>query len=186
MTRREFLKRGMGFLLGAGAAAAGGGAVIRSLVRGNSTDTVWQIDPYVCVHCGSCANTCVLKPSAVKAVHAFDVCGYCDLCSGYLRQGARRLDTGAESQICPTGAIKRTYIEDPYFEYRVDEDLCIGCSNCARACRAFGNGSLFVQIRHDRCLSCNECACARACPAGAIKRVPRSSPYILKGGRADA
>jgi len=79
------------------------------------------------------------------------------------------------------GAIKRSYIEDPYYEYTIDETLCIGCGECVKACAAFGNGSLFLQVRHDRCLNCNQCSIARNCPSGAFKRVPADAPYLLKG-----
>ena len=78
-----------------------------------------------------------------------------------------------------TGAIERNFIEDPYYEYNIIEELCIGCAKCVEGCRVFGNGSLFLQIRHDRCMNCNECAIAVACPAEAIKRVPPDKPYIL-------
>lgn len=141
---------------------------------------VWQIDPEKCVQCGKCASACVLTPSAVKCVHSYAICGYCDLCSGYLVQNAVRLDTGAENQICPSGAIKRTFIENPYFEYTIDESRCIGCSRCVYGCASFGNGSLYLQVRHNRCKNCNQCAIAKACPAQAFQRVPRSQPYLLK------
>ena len=146
---------------------------------------MWQIDPDVCVQCGNCETECVLAPSAVKCVHAFDVCGYCDLCSGYLQQGATALNTSAESRLCPTDAIIRTYIEDPYYEYVIDEALCIACGRCVKGCSAFGNGSLFLQIRHDRCVNCNACSIARRCPSGAIRRVSADTPYLLKGERRE-
>jgi len=142
--------------------------------------TVWQIDPDVCVACGNCANYCVLAESAVKCTHAFAVCGYCELCSGYFKPDAKELDTGAENQLCPTGAIKRAYVEDPYYEYVIDEPLCNGCGKCVKGCNAFGNGSLFLQVRHDRCINCNECSIAAACPSGAFKRVAAEQPYLLK------
>jgi electron transport complex protein RnfB len=186
MSRKEFLKAGAGLALGLGIGASAAAAALKSMKAGKVTDTVWQIDPYACVRCGTCSKTCVLSPSAVKCVHAFDVCGYCDLCSGFFRQNARNLSTGAENELCPTGAIRRSYIEDPYFEYTIDEALCIGCARCVKGCSAFGNGSLFLQIRHDRCVNCNECACARNCPSGAIKRVGRASPYLLKKGKTNA
>ena len=90
------------------------------------------------------------------------------------------LDTGAENQLCPTGAIQRTFVEDPYYEYKIDEKMCIGCAKCVEGCNRFGNGSLFLQIRHDRCVNCNECAIAAACPSGAYVRVPADTPYLLK------
>ncbi len=182
MTRRKFLR------LGAGAAAGIGLAGFTGLLsrRAGPAGTVWQIDPDVCVQCGTCSTQCVLSPSAVKAVHAYDVCGYCDLCSGYLLPGARSRDTRAESRQCPTGAIRRRYIEDPYYEYIIDESLCTGCGKCVKGCSAFGNGSLFLQVRHDRCLHCNECSAARNCPSRAIQRVSARHPYLLKGKARNA
>ena len=143
--------------------------------------TVWQIDPNKCIQCGLCATACVLDESAVKCVHAHAMCGYCDLCTGYLDPKAKEINTGAENELCPTGAIKRTFVQDPYYEYTVDEGLCVGCGKCVRGCTAFGNGSLFLQVRHDRCVNCNECAIARVCPTEAFVRVSVCSPYLLKG-----
>lgn len=137
-------------------------------------DTVWQIDPSRCMQCGRCATDCVLGPSAVKCVHHYEQCGYCDLCSGYFIQDAKSLDTGAENQLCPVGAIRRRFVEDPYFEYRIDEELCVGCGRCVQACAAFGNGSLVLQVRHALCVNCNDCAIARSCPADAFRRVART------------
>ena len=147
----------------------------------SSEEKVWQLDPNICIQCEKCSANCVLPLSAVKCVHSYSMCGYCDLCSGYLEPGAKSRDTGAENQLCPTGAIKRTYIEDPYFEYIIDEKLCIGCGKCVKGCGSFGNGSLYLQVRHDRCLNCNECSIARSCPSQAYRRVPASTPYILRG-----
>ena len=65
----------------------------------------------------------------------------------------------------------RTYVEDPYFEYKIDEEKCIGCGKCVKGCLSFGNGSLFLQVRRDLCKNCNECRIAKACPADAFVRV---------------
>ncbi|MDR2970911.1 MAG: ferredoxin, partial [Bacteroidales bacterium] len=108
------------------------------------------------------------------------VCGYCDLCGGYYRTNAKELNTAAENLVCPTGAIQRKFVEEPYFEYSINEDLCNGCGKCAKGCNSFGNGSLYLQIKQDLCKNCNECQIAKACPAGAIKRVPVSKAYNLK------
>ena len=62
----------------------------------------------------------------------------------------------------------------------VDNELCNGCGKCVEGCNTFGNGSLHLQVRHDRCLNCNECSIAVACPSGAYKRVPADKPYMLK------
>ena len=150
------------------------------LRKTNAKGFVWQIDPYKCTSCEQCKTGCVLTPSAVKCVNAFPMCGYCDFCPGYLRQGAKTYDTAAENQLCPVGAIKRKFIEEPYFEYTIDEDLCDGCSKCVKGCYNFGNGSLYLQIMHNLCVNCNECSIARICPSNAISRVPESEPYIRK------
>jgi electron transport complex protein RnfB len=151
-----------------------------ALRNSKAQNMLWQTDPYKCTMCGKCATHCVLELSAVKCVQSYAVCGYCNLCPGYLEPEPLALDTGAENELCPTGAIKRTYVEDPYYEYTIDEPLCIGCAKCVEGCKAFGNGSLYLQVRHDRCLNCNECAIAAACPSDAFKRVPADEPYLLK------
>ncbi len=175
LTRRDFIKSSLAWL---GIVGLGGAAGLTAGAGGKGT--VWQIDPMKCTQCGECARQCVMTPSAVKCVHAYAMCGYCELCTGFFVPDPIALNTGAENQQCPTGAIQRHFVEDPYYEYTIDESLCIGCAICVRGCADFGNGSLFLQIRHDRCQNCNECAIARACPAGAFRRVPADQPYLLK------
>jgi len=178
VNRRDFLRSGA-----RGACLIGLGGTLGFLAtRSRGGDTVWQIDPEKCTQCGNCATNCVLKPSAVKCVHAFAMCGYCELCTGYFEPEPNALNTGAENQLCPVAAIERTFVEDPYYEYGIDEALCIGCGKCVEGCRAFGNGSLYLQVRHDRCLNCNECSIAAACPADAFVRVPAEEPYLHPAG----
>lgn len=177
VTRRQFLRDG-GRLAGmTGLGAFLGLAAART---GADKNYVWQIDPAKCVYCGQCATACVLKPSAVKCVQSYEICGYCDLCTGYFVPEPNALNTGAENQVCPTAAIERKFIEDPYFEYNIIEDLCIGCARCVEGCTRFGNGSFYLQVRHDRCLDCNECAIARVCAGDAFRRVPATNPYVIK------
>ena len=176
ISRRQFFKKGLANAAGVSLAGIAGALTLKT----SHEEYVWQLDPDKCVQCEKCATNCVLPVSAVKCVHSYSMCGYCDLCSGYLQPGAVSRDTGAESQLCPTGAIKRTYVEDPYFEYVIDEELCIGCSKCVKGCGSFGNGSLYLQVKQDLCVNCNECAIARVCPSNAISRVPADTPYIPK------
>lgn len=151
------------------------------LIRKTNTSAfVWQIDPLKCTQCGQCKTNCVMTPSAAKCIHAYPMCGYCDLCGGYQRQGVKNITTAAENQLCPTGAITRNFVEEPYFEYKIDEKLCDGCAKCVKGCADFGNGSLYMQIKHDICVNCNECSIARTCPSNAISRIPAEIAYLEK------
>ena len=180
--RRGFLGDGVRVT---GAVAVTGLAGLLAYRRGQADDLVWQIDPDKCMACTNCQTHCVLDVSAVKAVQCYPLCGYCDICPGYSEEDeTQRLNTAAENQLCPTGAIERLFIEargdQRHFEYNIpDESLCIGCGKCVEGCAKM-NGSLYLQVRHDRCLGCNECAIAVDCPTEAFVRVPRSAPYLLK------
>ncbi len=176
VSRRQFLRDGTRL----GAMTGLGGLLGLTLVRTGAKTTRWQIDPSRCLRCDQCATACVLEQSAVKCVHAHDLCGYCQLCTGYFVPEPNELNTGAENQACPTAAIRRSYVEDPYYQYVIDETLCIGCAKCVEGCNRFGNGSLYLQVRHDRCLNCNECAIGRVCPGDAFRRVPVTEAYLLK------
>jgi electron transport complex protein RnfB len=177
-TRREFLRD---TLRGASLVAMGG-LVGLGFYRGRGDTYVWQIDPVKCTSCESCAMTCVLEESAVKCVNSYNICGYCRICFGFFEAQPAAINEGAENQICPTGAIKRTYVEEPYYEYTIDESLCIGCAKCVKGCNTFGNGSFYLQVRHDRCVNCNQCAIALICPSNAFQRVLAKQPYLFKKG----
>lgn len=176
MNRRKFLNASARNAL----VFTAGVATTITVQQTTTRETVWQIDPDVCVQCESCRDNCVLSPSAVKCVQSYPLCGYCELCFGYFRPDAKNLTSAAENQLCPTGAIERVFVEDPYWEYNIIEELCVGCAKCVRACEVFGNASFYLQVRHDVCVNCNECSIARACPVDAFKRVPASSPYLLR------
>jgi len=177
VSRREMLREGIQM-----ATFLGVGGLVGFLAgqKASGDVLVWQIDPYKCIACGNCATHCVLDPSAVKCVNSFPMCGYCDLCTGYFPPEPLALNTGAENQLCPTGALIRKLVEEPYYEYTIDENLCIACGKCVVGCAAFGNGSLYLQVRHDRCLNCHQCSIAIACPSQAFVRLPASQPYLLK------
>ena len=174
--RRSFLVDGAHGLL----VLVTGGVAGALAGRRSTSRTVWQVDPFKCTQCGRCATYCVLDVSAVKCVHDHDMCGYCELCTGFFVPEPNELNAGAENQLCPVGAIDRGFVEDPYYEYVIDEPLCNGCGKCVKGCSTFGNGSLYLQVRHDRCLNCNECAIARACPADAFIRRAADAPYVIK------
>ena len=174
--RKEFIRKffGRSTALMLGALAAMG------LRKAKNNQTVWQIDPEKCIHCENCSTMCVVEPSAVKCVQSYPVCGYCQLCFGYFQPNANKLTSAAENQICPTDAIERVFVEDPYWEYNIKEEKCIGCAKCVHLCEVFGNASFYLQVRHDVCVNCNDCTIARHCPADAFRRVPADKPYLLK------
>lgn len=173
LDRRDFMR---------GAAAVGFVGATWAATGAKGEEKIWQLDPNKCTQCGRCETHCVLKPSAVKMMNQFNICGYCDLCFGYLQPGSREINTGAENLLCPTNAIERWFIEDPYYEYKVHEDRCIGCAKCVEACLTFGNGSFYLQIRQDLCINCNECSIAVACPSDCFSEVPESVPYMFITG----
>lgn len=174
--RRGFLKN-LARALGVVGLGVGAGAVA---AKGEREELVWQIDPDKCIACGNCATACVLTPSASRCVHDIEICGFCDFCFGYFAE-VRPGDTQtAENLRCPTDAIVRHFVEQPYYEYLIDEPKCMGCAVCVEGCSQYGNGSLIMQVRHDRCVNCNECAIAAQCPADAFVRVPASDPYLLR------
>jgi electron transport complex protein RnfB len=178
LRRRDFLRDAT-----RGAAVVGLTATAAALLPkgAKAEEEVWQINPHKCTECGKCETHCVLKPSAVKAVHAFGLCGFCDLCTAYFKPEPFELHEGAENHMCPTDAIERRYVEEPYYEYKIDEDHCVGCAKCVDGCRTYGNGSMHLQIQHDICVDCDSCSINNACPSDAFVKVPASNPYLFKG-----
>ena len=177
-SRRKFLKTCQRVIAGSSLLALFGFSYRKTMAK--ETAPFWQIDPHICTFCGRCQTECVLSVSAVKCVHAVKVCGYCDLCGGYYRTNVKELNTAAENLMCPTGAIQRKYVEEPYFEYTINEELCNGCGKCAKGCNSFGNGSLYLQVKQELCKNCNECRIAKACPSGAMRRVLGCMAYDYK------
>jgi len=176
ISRRDFLNNTMRVSIGIGLAGLTGFLFHKSYAG----ELVWQLDASKCTQCGRCATSCVMSPSAVKCTHVYAMCGYCNLCGSYFKPETKALTTAAETMLCPTNAIQRKFVESPYFVYHINEDLCIGCGKCVKGCGAFGNGSMQLQIKHDRCKNCNECSIARVCPSDAFARVPAKTPYKLK------
>jgi len=177
LDRRSFMEKttkGIGFFLLGGAAG-------KLISNSTGEEMVWQIDPLKCIQCGNCATACVLTPSASKCVHEFAMCGYCRVCTGFFPTDPPSLDEGAENQLCPAGAITRTFVEEPYYEYTIDKQLCIGCARCVKGCTAYGNGSLYMQIDRNLCVNCNQCAIALVCEGKAIHRIPAKEQYLPKG-----
>jgi electron transport complex protein RnfB len=136
----------------------------------------WQIDSDKCTFCGACATACIRKPSAVKCVVDQTICGNCVVCYGHIYNlNASSDQIEAQGKVCPVNAVRRMYFAgglDGYYLYDINFDKCTGCGACARECNKRGNKAMYLIIRPDICLDCNECAIVKACPSGAVKAVP--------------
>ena len=176
VSRVEFLRQGLSRLASVGLGLIGGLAAFGS----RRENTVWQIDPAKCTKCEHCSTDCVVAPSAVKCVQSYPICGYCRYCFGYFTPTHDELTSAAENQLCSTDAIERVFVEDPYWEYNIEQDKCIGCAKCVDLCEVYGNASFYLQVNHEICVNCNNCSIAMACPSDAWDRVPSDTPYRLK------
>ena len=187
VSRRGFLVQG-----GRAVAVAALGATTYRLVAGRSADSdferpparyAWRIDPQKCTFCGKCEIACVRKPSAVKAVNDQKKCSNCVVCHGHLLDEdtpTEKIDTEGR-KVCPYGAVSRRNFGGDYYIYTIDDSYCVGCGKCAKRCDDDGSQSMFLIIRPDLCLNCNQCNIALECPAGAIERIPLSPEDNYRG-----
>jgi electron transport complex protein RnfB len=146
----------------------------------------WQIDPEKCQYCGLCATACVRTPSAVKAVNDQKKCSNCVACYGHISDSktpSEKIDSDG-ARVCPYDAVVRENFSggsDGMFLYSNDPARCVGCARCVARCNEMGNRSMFMIIRPDLCLGCNECSIAKVCPAQAIERIPREPADDFRG-----
>ena len=190
ITRSELLRRG-GHALGL---AVLGTATARILSKpSEDADFIaqgrrfaWQIDPEKCQSCGLCETTCVRKASAVKAVNDPQKCSNCVVCHGHITNthiDSERIYTDGD-RVCPYDAVVRENFSggaDGLFIYTNDPARCVGCAQCVKHCNELGSKSMFLVIRPDLCLGCNECSIAVACPHDAIERIPREPVDDYRG-----
>jgi electron transport complex protein RnfB len=175
-----------------GAALLGLGGAAVFLARRSDREGAWQLDIDVCINskrgahpkdaCLDCSRSCVLPLSAVRAINDHARCGRCYICPAYFDISSAINPDGLPSQkLCPRDAIKRQPIgdidpQDPannYYEYVIDETRCNGCGRCVLACKEpAGLSSLRLEVRYNRCVDCNHCSIARACPYDAYERKP--------------
>lgn len=185
VTRRNVLGS---FGRGATVLALGGAAGY--LVQKADGQVFWQVDSAKCLNsrlgevgmpaCNLCLSECVVPQSAVRAVNEFAKCGRCSICPGYFNvKSAVGKDGLPSEKLCPRDAIQRKPIgevdpSDPannFYEYIIDEQKCDGCGKCVMACKEpAGLGSIRLRVRHNICLSCNQCAISVACPKDALAR----------------
>lgn len=189
-SRRNFFRRG-GQLLGATALSAAAFRVFSppsedAVFIAQGRRFAWQINPDACTSCGLCETACVRKPSAVKALNDPKKCSNCVVCYGHITNkyiDSDQIDSDGE-RVCPVDAVSRINFsggKDGMFLYAQDPKICIACGKCAKRCNEHGTKSMFMAIRPDLCLNCNECAIAVACPANAIERIPREPVDDYRG-----
>ena len=80
--------------------------------------------------------------------------------------------------ICPVGTILGCFSNFQLFGVKIDEDKCIKCGSCARACKASCIDDDTRRIDYSRCLDCFDCI--GNCKTGAIsfgrmKEIPRQA-----------
>lgn len=130
----------------------------------------WAIINSDCIGCGGCATECVIPSSAAKAEINQSICDGLEDCPAFYKNTKGDFSRGRDNQICPTGALKRTKLENGKYKYTVDKEKCIGCGKCTRACQKKGEGALTLIIDPDYCLECNECSIVPECPKDAVVR----------------
>ena len=187
-TRRQFIDTTCRVV---GLTALGGGAATL-LARRASAHAVFQVDPVKCAACDLCRTSCVLPPVGREGGQRVLQVRLLPALPGVHGRHEPPDEVGIPSgKVCPQDALKRRVVgrEDPddpnnnYYEYTVDEARCNGCGKCVKACKPpAGNGSLRLEIRYDRCVTCNECSILVACPEAAIVRVRDAGPVAASRG----
>jgi electron transport complex protein RnfB len=190
MNRRKSLRLG-GNLLGAAALGTAGWRIFTPPAEdaefiAQGRRFAWQIDPEKCQYCGLCATACVRRPSAVKALNDQKKCSNCVVCYGHITDThieSKKIDTEG-TRVCPHNAVVRENFSggaDGMFLYSQNPAGCVACGACVKRCNEHGTKSMFLAIRPDLCLGCNECAIAVACPHDAIERIPREPVDDYRG-----
>lgn len=69
--------------------------------------------------------------------------------------------------ICPLGTVMGAVSPYSLMHLDINPDLCVGCGNCERECKALCVNAVEHTIDHSRCVMCMNCAAS--CPNDAIK-----------------
>jgi Fe-S-cluster-containing dehydrogenase component len=175
LSRRAFLR----CMLGAGAAAAGAGAVLSSgriayAVAERSEQSTAKyalvIDTTRCVGCGACKEACHYRNQLPEGTSYIHILSQGEGTGKFLPVQCQHCAKPPCASVCPVGATYRR--EDGVV--LIDEKLCVGCKYCEVACpyqvRVFDKERGVV----DKCWLCldyvldgRKPACVDACILGA-------------------
>lgn len=185
--------------------------VFADLYRMQMASSLLTIDQDLCVRCGHCTWTCNKVHGVARIVRRGD--------KTLARLDVQGRDEGIRSLMlpnscqhcvnpvcmidCPTAAIGR----DPQGEVFIREELCTGCSNCAKACpwdniqmaprpksspiapsllpnnATRGNAATTATVNNEVAVKCDLCrdyaapACVSACPTEALLRLSPSTDF---------
>lgn len=67
--------------------------------------------------------------------------------------------------LCPLGAIYGCFNKTAILRYEINEEKCVGCGKCQRACEF--NLPVYKEPNSAQCIRCGKCI--KQCPAGAIE-----------------
>lgn len=70
------------------------------------------------------------------------------------------------NSVCPVGTVLSFFSRFAFFRVRIDEDKCINCHSCEKACKASCIDSTGKVIDYSRCVDCFDCM--ENCKVGAI------------------
>ncbi|MCD8145513.1 MAG: 4Fe-4S dicluster domain-containing protein [Oscillospiraceae bacterium] len=142
---------------------------------------LYQFDPAKCTGCGACAVACMDQndidveagQESYRRVYEKSVNGFPQAIS----TACRHCDNAPCIPACPMGCL---YKDPDTGLTRYDNQACIGCKQCLRACPWDAvtfrpTGLNRPKVRMEKCHGCLERiqadlipACVRACPTGAL------------------
>jgi len=172
--------------------------VLNDVYRMQMARSLLVIDQDTCVRCGHCAWTCDSLHGVSRLVRRGDKIvtalrtesaqGPAERTASLMLPNSCQHCKNPVCMIdCPTGAIGR----DPEGEVFIREALCVGCSNCAKACpwdnirmapRPRGaspqeESSTEIAVKCDLCREHEAPACVSACPTQSIFRLEPSRDF---------
>lgn len=126
-----------------------------------------QWNTNTCNACMSCVIVCSERHSGVAAITRARIRVYSDaLSADHTAQYCRQCAKATCSSACPVDAIQ---FDRELRAWMVDDALCVGCSECVRACQF---QAIHLDPVTDIAIKCDLCQgatrCVEICPTGAL------------------